>query len=460
MNDTIAAIATPPGESGIGIVRISGSKALLIAERIFVCKRAGKPSGFKTFTTHYGWIKEAQGAASDNIVDEVILTVMRAPKSYTREDIVEINCHGGILPLRKTLELALDAGARLAYPGEFTQRAFLNGRIDLAQAEAVLDIIRAKTEYALQLSVGQLKGSLSKRLNQLREKLLDSLSALEASIDFPEEDLGAPDLTGISANIERMRRQLKTLIENSRQGWIMRQGLNSVICGRPNAGKSSLLNALLKCERSIVTPIAGTTRDTIEEIIDIRGIPVRIVDTAGIIEPRDLIERKALLRSRRCIRGADLILLVFDGSRGLSYEDELLIRKTKSKPVIALINKIDLKQRIKRDKVTRRFPKIIEVSAKQHKNIDLLKEAIAGFVFDGKAASSQEVLVNNLRHIQQLKKMQKPLLRARNSIQNFASIELIAESLKEAISFLDEIQGRSFSDSLLEKIFSEFCIGK
>ena len=472
LNDTIAAIATPAGESGIGIVRISGSKALSIADKIFVSRDGRKPSGFKTYTTHYGWIVErraskqknaerkAQSAKTDNIIDEVILTVMRKPRSYTREDIVEINCHGGIIPLRKTLELVLDAGARLARPGEFTQRAFLNGRIDLAQAEAVLDIVRAKTDYALKISLEQLSGSLSKKLNQLRDGLLDSLSILEANIDFPDEDLAAVDLEVISTNLEHSNNALKLLLEGSKKGKIFREGIKAVICGKPNAGKSSLLNALLKCERSIVTPIAGTTRDTVEEVIDIKGIPIRIVDTAGIIEPRDLIERKAVSRSQQCIREADLVLLIFDGSRELSREDEVLIRKVKSKPTIVLINKIDLRQKVNHKEIARNFQRVVQISAKRQKNLDLLEDAIVQFVFDGKIKSGEQVWVSNLRHIQQLKKVQKSVLQAKRSVRINLPLELIAQDLKDAIGFLDEILGGRFSEDLLDRIFSEFCIGK
>jgi tRNA modification GTPase len=474
LNDTIAAIATPAGESGIGIVRISGSKALSIADKIFFSKDGTKPSSFKTYTTHYGFIIDPRCSMLDarkissiqhplsntQYIDEVILTVMRAPRSYTREDIVEINCHGGIIPLRKTLELVLDSGARLAKPGEFTQRAFLNGRIDLAQAEAVLDIVRAKTDYALKISLEQLSGSLSKKLNQLRDGLLDSLSILEANIDFPDEDLGAVDLEVISTNLEHSNKALRLLLEGSKKGRIFREGIKAVICGKPNAGKSSLLNALLKCERSIVTPIAGTTRDTVEEVLDIKGIPIRIVDTAGIIEPRDLIEKKAVSRSQQCIREADLVLLIFDGSRELSREDEVLIRKVKSKPTIVLINKIDLRQKVNHEEIAKNFQRVVQISAKKQKNLDLLEDAVVQFVFDGKIKSGEQVWVSNLRHIQQLKKVQKSVLQAKKSAKINLPIELIAQDLKDAIGFLDEIQGKNFSEDLLDRIFSEFCIGK
>jgi tRNA modification GTPase len=385
---------------------------------------------------------------------------MRKPHSYTREDIVEINCHGGIIPIRRTLELVLTKGARLAKPGEFTQRAFLNGRIDLPQAEAVLDIIRSKTDSALKLGLAQLKGRLSERLNQLRERLLGLLSILEANIDFPDEDLGTVDIIDIGNNIDKANRELALLLESSERGKVFREGIKAVICGKPNAGKSSLLNALLRCERSIVTPVAGTTRDTIEEIVDVGGIPIRIVDTAGIIEPRDLIERKAVSRSRRYIQEADLVLFVFDGSKDLSWEDEVLMRKIGSRPTIALINKIDLKQKIKQRKIARRFNGLVEISAKKLKNINLLEEAILKTIFNGKIKSAQPIWVTNLRHIQQLKKAQKSIMRARKSIRKNLPFEFVAQDLRQAVGFLDQIQGRRYCQDLLGRIFSEFCIGK
>ncbi len=455
INDTIAAISTPVAEAGIGIVRISGKGALNIADKIFVSKDNRKPSDFKTYTTHYGWI--VKGA---EVVDEVILTVMRGPKSYTKEDIVEINCHSGIVALRSALDLVLENGARLAQPGEFTKRAFLNGRIDLAQAEAVLDIIRAKTDSALKVGVEQLKGVLSIRINKARKALLDILSLIEAGIDFPEEDIGAVHSEDIAKKLERINNELKAILDNSKYARIFREGIHVVIVGSPNVGKSSLLNALLKQERSIVTPLAGTTRDTIEEIIDIRGIPVRIVDTAGIIEPRDLIEKKAVQRSRRCINLADLVILLFDGSRRLSKEDEVLASALKRKSVIAIINKIDLKQRIERKKILRRFKYVIDISAKKFKNINLLEDTLVNLVYNGKLICPESTLVSNLRHIEAIKEAQKLVAEAANSLDNKLSLEFVAQDIKDALSCMDDILGRRFSEDLLDKIFSEFCIGK
>jgi tRNA modification GTPase len=452
--DTIAAISTPIGEGGIGIVRISGENALKIADKIFVSSY-GKPSVFKTYTIHYGKIVD-----SGKALDEVILTVMRAPKTYTREDVVEINCHGGIVALRDVLELTLKNGARLAEPGEFSRRAFLNGRIDLAQAEAVIDIIRAKTDSALRMGLSQLNGGLSAEINKCREAVLDILAQLEAGIDFPDEEISKANSELISEKIKEIIGGLKNLVDNSRCARILREGIHLVICGKPNVGKSSLLNALLKEERAIVTPLAGTTRDTIEEVIDIKGIPVRIVDTAGILEPRDLVEKKALARSRQEISSADLVIIIFDGSKKLSKEDILLMKKIRTKTVIAVINKIDLKQKVERKKIFSEFKNVIEISAKKSKNIGLLEKMIADLIYGGSVINAESVMVGNLRHVELIRKAQKNIAEALESLDNKLSLEFVAQDLKDALVFLDEILGKKFSADLLDKIFSEFCIGK
>lgn len=456
LSDTITAIATSIGESGIGIVRISGKDALKIADRIFVSKNGKKPSGFRTYTVHYGHIIDKR----TKIIDEVILTVMRAPRSYTREDIVEINCHGGILALRGVLDLVLENGARLAEPGEFTKRAFLNGRIDLAQAESVLDIISAKTDSALKMGIEQLRGRLSYEINKIRKALLDILSILEANIDFPEEEIDPVNMENINKELENVQARLKKLLGSSNRGRILREGIRVVICGKPNVGKSSLLNALLKQERSIVTPIAGTTRDTIEEIINIKGIPVRVVDTAGILEPQDLITKKAVARSKRYIESADLVILLFDGSRKISREDELLINKLKKKTSIATINKIDLRQMIEKEKILHRFKNVIEISCKKTTNINLLEDTIAKLVYNGEVISPESLIVSNLRHIQEIKEAQRHILEALNSLNNKLPLEFIAEDIKAALLSLDKLLGRRFSEDLLDRIFSQFCIGK
>ena len=455
LQDTIAAISTATGEGGIGIVRLSGKESLAVANKIFVGLDKKKPTQFKSFSMHYGKIVDR-----DKIIDEVILTVMRGPKSYTRQDVVEINCHGGRLSLCKILELALKYGCRLATPGEFTKRAFLNGRIDLAQAEAVIDIIRAKTESALKISLAQLSGSLSGEINKIRQRLLDILVILEANIDFPEEGIQPQEQTDLAFGLDAIVAQLEALLNSAVGGRILREGLHVVICGKPNVGKTSLLNALLKKERSIVTPVAGTTRDTIEEVIDIKGIPVRIVDTAGILKPRNLIEAKAVKRSRRQISLADLVVILFDSGSKLDHRDRKLIKEVKNKNVIAVINKIDLKTRIDKNEVTGAFSRVVELAAKSGKNLNLLENAIYDFVYQGKLFSPEFMLVSNLRHIQALKNALGLIRQTKVSLGDKLSIEFITQNLKDACVYLDKILGKNFSEDLLDRIFSDFCIGK
>ncbi len=457
LNDTIAAIATSPGEAGIGIVRLSGKGALLVADKIFLAKDKTKPADFKAYTLHYGWIARPSDKA---VIDEVILGVMRAPRSYTREDVVEINCHGGIVAMRAVLELVLENGCRLANPGEFTKRAFLNGRIDLSQAEAVLDIIRAKTDSALKLGSEQLRGTLSAYLKKIRGMMLNQLVVLEANIDFPEEEIGQADLKAVREKLESADCLLRDLLEGSSQGRIMREGISVVICGKPNVGKSSLLNALLKQERSIVTAVAGTTRDTIEEVIDIKGIPMRIVDTAGILEPRGLVEKKAVQRTKRYIGLADLVIVLFDGSKPLSPDDRMLIKRVKNKLSLAVINKIDLRSKIDDNFIAANFKRMIKISAKKMRNIDLLENAVAELVYKGHCSPADSVIVSNIRHIEKIKKTRKLVAESLDSLDNKVSIEFIAQDIKDAIGYLDDILGRRLSEDLLDKIFSRFCIGK
>jgi len=386
---------------------------------------------------------------------------MRAPRSYTKEDVVEINCHGGIIPLRRVFELVLENGCRVAQPGEFTKRAFLNGRIDLAQAEAVLDIIRAKTDSSLKLAAGQLEGALSRTIGRMREILLGLLARIEAGIDFPEEGIESIKPAEAKEELSRINNELSAMLDDSKTARVLRDGLHAVICGRPNVGKSSLLNALLKEERSIVTSIPGTTRDTIEEIIDIKGIPIRIVDTAGIIEPKDFVERKAVERAKRQVNLADLVILVFDGSRPLSRLDQSMAGRLKKKCAIAVINKIDLRQRIDKRRLLGNFKSVVEISAKKSVNINLLEDSIADMVYNGKVRSPEAFMVNNLRHIELLRKTQNLIEEAIGCMDNnLLQAELLAQDLKDAAGCLDELLGKRFSEELLDKIFAEFCIGK
>jgi len=453
LNDTIAAISTAVGQGGIGIIRLSGPKAVSIVSKIFVPAKKGKEKKFRNYGLHYGFI-----ADNNEKIDEAIVSLMLKPHSYTRQDVAEINCHGGLVALTRILGLTLKNGARLAEPGEFTKRAFLNGRIDLAQAEAVIDIICAKTDSALKVGLGQLSGALSKEINRIRAKLLDVSVVLEANIDFPDEGL-AKDGNDLAAKLESVLFDIGTLLENSSVGRVFREGIHAVICGKPNVGKSSLLNALLKMERSIVTPFAGTTRDTVEEMIDIKGIPVRITDTAGILKPRDLIEEKAVKRSKDYIKSADLVILMFDASQKLEPQDKKLISELKNRNTIAVINKIDLKNKIEEKSVSGAFTKIVKLSAKTGKKIGLLEEAIYQSVLKGKI-QPESAIISNLRHIQALNCAKKLIVRALGSLRKNQLIELTAQDLKDACAYLDKILGRNFSEDLLDRIFADFCIGK
>ena len=452
--DTIAAISTPSGEGAIGIVRLSGSGSLGIADKVFRPNGAGSPSGFRSFTVHYGHIVD--GAA--RVVDEALLTVMRAPKSYTKEDMAEISCHGGIVPLRKTLELALAGGARLAEPGEFTKRAFLNGRIDLTQAEAVLDVIRSKTDESLSIALGQLDGRLSSILKGIREELASVSAGVEASIDFPEEDTEIISEADTKGRLEAVKAQLEGLLETADKGIIMREGISCVICGKPNVGKSSLLNALLRKERAIVTHVPGTTRDTIEEYANIGGIPFRLVDTAGITATEDIVEREGVLRSREHIERSGLILLMFDGSSPLSDEDRVLFEDTKARARIIVINKTDLPRKMG----TPGFPGkgAIEISAKAGNGLDRLREAMAGAVFSGKAKAGEPVAVTNLRQKEAARSALSSVEAAISAVDGKLPPELIAVEVNESLGHIADIVGETVNEEILDRIFSQFCIGK
>jgi tRNA modification GTPase len=464
--DTIAAISTASGEAGIGIVRLSGKRSLEIADTVFRGRDKKKLVDDKTHTIHYGWVCQpstaiaAGGCKPRAVIDEVLVTVMRAPSTFTREDVVEINCHGGIVALRRVLELVLDSGARIADPGEFTRRAFLNGRIDLAQAEAVLDIIKAKTDAALASGMQQLTGILSDRVTGFHRELVEILAVIEAHIDFPDEELAAADNRRLRERSVAIDKEMRSLLAQAHFGRIVREGVRTVICGRPNVGKSSLLNALLQKERSIVTSVAGTTRDVIEDCIDIRGIPVRIMDTAGLLEPRDLVERKAVAKAKECIKQADLVVLVLDGRMPFDSGTRELVRMLGKAKTIAVINKIDLKQRLKREDISGQFPHVVELSAKFVRNINALEEAIARVVLGGRVEFAEPFFVSNLRHIQSIKSAQKSIAQAVDSLDNGLSAEMVSQHIKDSLGALDELLGRRFSQDLLDSIFSQFCIGK
>lgn len=468
INDSIAAISTPLGEGGIGIVRLSGEKAIDIVEKIFKSQNGKSLKNVPSHTVHYGYIFAPQ-KGKGKLLDEVLVTIMRTPHTYTGENVVEISCHGGNIPVRKVLEACLKKGARLSEPGEFTKRAFLNGRIDLTQAEAVCDIIRAKTEVSFSCAIKQLKGNLSGKINQIWKDLLDLVSSLEASLDFSEEELSLLSREEILKKIDIILLQIQNLLNTASSGKILREGLKTVIVGKPNVGKSSLLNALLKEERVIVTPIPGTTRDVISELINIAGLPVTIMDTAGIRHhSQNEIEKRGAKERKKVIGLADLILFVVDLSQSLDKEDLSIASELSllnhSKKVLIVANKCDLEQKISEEKMKTlsssfKTP-IIKISATKLTGIKELEKNIYHLFINGKINISEDVLITNIRHKNILLKAEEFMKIAKKSVKMRQSEEFISLDLRNALNLIGEIIGKSFTDDLLEKIFSNFCIGK
>ena len=454
MNDTITAIATPFGFSGIGIVRISGPKAIEIAEKLFQGKKS--VSKMKGFEASYGWVVE-----NEERLDEVIMLLMRAPKSYTREDMVEFHCHGGPIALNQVLSAVLKAGARLALPGEFTKRAFLSGRIDLSQAEAVINLISAQTQTALRASLRGLAGEMKNKINSLRQILVEILAEIEAGLDFSEEEIEFISKEKLLSELDRVLQELTQIIEKAKTGRILSQGLKIVIAGKPNVGKSTLMNALLNRDRVIVTPYPGTTRDVVEEMINLSGAPVRISDTAGIRENTDAIEKEGVARSKKAISEADLVLLLLDGSEQMDELDHNLLNQTKPYPRLVLLNKIDLDQKLSEKKLKKELEKenFIKISAKQGIGLDTLQEKIKDLLLAGKV-SAEDALTASLRQIELLNQSYTALAQAKSSAQENLSEEFIASSIRTSIEFLGKISGETISEEILNLIFSKFCIGK
>jgi len=456
-NDTIAAIATPHGESGIGIVRISGPLSEKVATRLFRSKK--RLSRLQSHHLYYGEIIDPDNGKS---IDEVLLTLMRKPKTYTREDVLEINCHGGYLVLRRVLEVVLGQGVRLAEPGEFTKRAFLNGRIDLSQAEAVVDIIRAKTAKSLKIANQQLKGDLSREIEGLRERVVGSLASVEALIDFPDEKIDV-DEDVIREVLEEAQRKIGELIASYEEGKIYRDGVSVGIVGKTNVGKSSLLNVLLRENRAIVTPIPGTTRDVIEEAVNIQEIPIRLVDTAGIRRASNAIEREGVRLAKGKVAEADMVILVIDGSRSLDKYDWEIIDEVREKNTVIAVNKMDLPIKTSPEQVQALLPntRAMKISALRNWGIDALKESIyCRLTGDGVGREAGEVVVANARHKRALEESLESLRRAKEGIQGGIPIELIALELRSCLDHLGEIGGETTTEEVLERIFNQFCIGK
>lgn len=457
MQDTIAAIATPSGEGGISVIRVSGDEAVAISDRIYSGK--SKLSDVATHTVNYGFIREPE---SGERIEEVLVTVMRAPRSFTREDVVEISCHGGFVSVRKVLDLLLEHGARLAEPGEFTKRAFLNGRIDLTQAEAVIDLIRAKSDRAFKIALKQSEGSLSKRIKELRHRLVELMAHIEVNIDYPEHDVEELTNAFIKTKCKEAMDDIDRLLVSAQQGKILREGLTTAIIGRPNVGKSSLLNTLVQEERAIVTDIAGTTRDVVEEYVHVNGIPLKLLDTAGIRETSDIVEKIGVEKSRQALGDADLILLVFNGAEQLLPEEREMIQELSGRQVIAIINKLDLEQRIEEQVLIDAFgeERVVRMSLLEQQGVRDLEKAIGDLFFSGQIEASDLTYVSNARHIHLLKLAKSALSEAYGAAEAFVPIDMIQIDIRNAWEHLGEIIGDSVSESLIDQIFSQFCLGK
>lgn len=455
--DTIAAIATSLGESGISILRVSGNNSLKIVDSLFKGKNGRKLIDIKSYTMRYGYIIEKD---SGDIIDEVIVSFMKSPHSFTTEDTVEINCHGGIVVTRKILEQVIKAGARLAEPGEFTKRAFLNGRIDLSEAEAVIDIIRAKTEVSAKSAVMQSQGNVSREIVKLRGKLLEIIAHIEATVDYPEDDIEEMTADMTTSEIQNVIKDIDSLLKTADAGKIIRNGLNTVIVGKPNVGKSSLLNALLRENRAIVTDVPGTTRDVIEEFINIDGIPVKIVDTAGIRETKDLVEKYGVEKSKEKIDEADLVIFMIDASAKIDEDDKDIIEYIKNKKYIILLNKSDLNVKIRIDDLKKlNYEYIINTSVLTGQGIDDLKDAIKKLFFNGKI-QTDNLLITNERHKDVLLRARKCCSEALEVLKTTLAIDMASIDIRNAWKCMGEITGDTLESDLIDKIFSEFCLGK
>lgn len=461
-NDTIAAIATAMGEAGIGIVRISGGEAINIADQVFRAKNRKKLADVPGFTVRYGKIVDPLG----KVIDEALAVIMRGPHSYTGEDVVELQCHGGVVVMRKTLDVVLALGARLAEPGEFTKRAFLNGRIDLSQAEAVIDIVRSKTDRSLDLAVQQLEGSLSRRIQSFREKLYDLVVQVNAAIDFPEDDIPEIEAEHMQAVLTEVIGEITRLIDTADNGKVLREGIKTVITGKPNVGKSSLLNRLLDENRALVTDIPGTTRDTIEEVLNISGIPFRLVDTAGIRQSADRIEQLGVERALEYVAEADLILHVLDVSRELEEEDMRLLKELADRKRVLVINKIDLPWRwggkaslVEACLLDPDVP-AVEISLLED-SLEPLLECIVSLVMEGLVQIEREnAIITRSRHKQALVEARADLEQALETFNQGLPLDLISIGLFGALEHLGEITGETVRDNIIDRIFAQFCIGK
>lgn len=457
--NTIAAIATAPGEAGIGIVRLSGDKSIEILDKIFVPTKNKSIKDFPQRRITHGKIIDP---TDSKILDEVLVTYMKGPYTYTAEDIVEINCHGGMVPVKSVLELVLRQGAFIAQRGEFTKRAFLNGRIDLSQAEAVIDMIKAKTAAGFNVALNQLEGNLSNDVKVIRDSILEVLAHLTVNIDFPDEDIEVLTYEKLQNDCENILNNIDKLLDTANTGKILKEGLNTVIIGKPNVGKSSLMNALLNESRAIVTDVPGTTRDIIEEVISIKGIPLKITDTAGIRETEDIVEKIGVERSKESFNKADLVIFILNSSEPLTIEDKEIMNKLKNKETLILLNKTDLPSQIDLDEVRKLLPgkTIIPISVKENKGLKELEQKIVDMVYEGKIQRHEDSVISNARHKRALEIAKESMIDGVEAIKSGLALDFVEVDIKNCWQSLGEITGDTASEDMLDRIFSNFCIGK
>lgn len=456
--DTITSISTPMGEGAIGIVRLSGPEAVEIGDKLYKGKK--KLKDVPSHTINYGHIIDPE---TDEVVEEVMISVLRAPKTFTREDIIEINCHGGILTINRILELTMTHGARMAEPGEYTKRAFLNGRIDLSQAEAVMDFIRSKTDRASKVAMNQIEGRLSDLIKQQRQSILEILAQVEVNIDYPEyDDVEDATTEFLLAQSKKIKNEIDQLLETGTQGKIMREGLSTVIVGKPNVGKSSMLNNLIQDNKAIVTEVAGTTRDVLEEYVNVRGVPLRLVDTAGIRDTEDIVEKIGVERSRKALSEADLILFVLNNNEPLTEEDRTLYEVIKNEDAIVIVNKTDLERQLDIEEVKTMIgdTPLIQTSMLKQEGIDELELQIRDLFFGGEVQNQDMTYVSNSRHISLLKQARQTIQDAIDAAEAGIPMDMVQIDLTRTWEILGEIIGESASDELINQLFSQFCLGK
>lgn len=456
--DTITSISTPMGEGAIGIVRLSGPEAVEIGDKLYKGKK--KLKDVPSHTINYGHIIDLE---TDEVVEEVMISVLRAPKTFTREDIIEINCHGGILTINRILELTMTHGARMAEPGEYTKRAFLNGRIDLSQAEAVMDFIRSKTDRASKVAMNQIEGRLSDLIKRQRQSILEILAQVEVNIDYPEyDDVEDATTEFLLAQSKKIKNEIDQLLETGTQGKIMREGLSTVIVGKPNVGKSSMLNNLIQDNKAIVTEVAGTTRDVLEEYVNVRGVPLRLIDTAGIRDTEDIVEKIGVERSRKALSEADLILFVLNNNEPLTDEDRTLYEVIKNEDAIVIVNKTDLERRLDIEEVKTMIgdTPLIQTSMLKQEGIDELELQIRDLFFGGEVQNQDMTYVSNSRHISLLKQARQTIQDAIDAAEAGIPMDMVQIDLTRTWELLGEIIGESASDELINQLFSQFCLGK